>query len=365
MVGKETSVEEPLNREPPVEDLISSFITKENGYDRNHGAIRHLSPSTHRVRIDGLVSTTLSLSISQLLTDFPQHEITCALQCAGNRRHTMRTLLKEVDGIDWGDGAVMNCRWKGPSLRDVLLRAGVQASPSPAPKLHVAFASQQACQDATWYGGSIELARALRPDADVLLALEMNGRPLPANNGFPVRAIVPGIAGARCVKWLDRVTVQARESQNHYQQRDYKILPPQAVDRAAAERFWDAAPAMQDMPVNSVIARPRAGERVRGEGGRVMVEGYALPKGDQGPVVKVEVSGDGGQSWVDAVIGEGRGERWAWVLWQAEVRVERGKRRFLSRATDKGGNVQEESPEWNLRGVGYNGYGESRDVEVV
>lgn len=281
----------------------------------------------------------------------------------------MRTRLKEVDGIDWGDGAVMNCRWKGPKLRDVLLKAGVETgtgrTTTSHPKMHVAFASQQACQEENWYGGSIELDRAMRDDADVLLALEMNGQTLPVKNGFPVRVIIPGIAGARSVKWLDRVTVQAEESQNHYQQRDYKILPRQAVDKKTAERFWATAPAIQDMPVNSVIARPLSGETVQlTTEGKLIVEGYGLPKGDQGPVVRVEVSGNGGKTWIDARIVEGKEEKWGWVLWRAEVRAEKGKQRLLSRATDKGGNVQAECSEWNLRGVGYNGYGESRDVEV-
>lgn len=83
----------------------------------------------------------------------------------------MRTLLKEVDGIDWGDGAVMNCIWKGPRLRDVLLRAGVDM---PGRKqAHVAFASFQVCQDDDWYGGSIDLNRAMRVDGDVIVALEV------------------------------------------------------------------------------------------------------------------------------------------------------------------------------------------------
>ena len=282
----------------------------------------------------------------------------------------MRTLLKEVEGIDWGDGAVMNCSWKGPKLRDVLLKAGIRTDKTQTTgtqhKMHVAFASQQKCQEENWYGGSIELDRAIRAEADVLLALEMNGQTLSDKHGYPVRIIVPGFAGARSVKWVDSITVQQEESQNHYQQRDYKILPPEAVDMKSAEKFWDTSPPIQDMPVNSVIARPLPGEKAeRSPEGRVMVEGYALPQGDQGPVVKVEVSGDGGKSWLDTEIVKGKGERWCWVLWRAQVKVEKGKRRLLSRATDQGGNVQKEHSQWNLRGVGYNGYGESRDVEVV
>jgi DMSO/TMAO reductase YedYZ molybdopterin-dependent catalytic subunit len=91
----EHSVNAPLNREPPVKELISSFITTKGAYDRNHGPTPHLDSDQHRVMVDGAVVTPLELSIS-ILQALPQHSVTCALQCAGNRRHTMRTLLKEV-----------------------------------------------------------------------------------------------------------------------------------------------------------------------------------------------------------------------------------------------------------------------------
>lgn len=85
----------------------------------------------------------------------------------------MRTLQKEVSGIDWCDGAVMNCRWRGPRLRDVLLRAG----PNLVGKGHVAFACHASdVQDDTWYGGSIELGRGLSAGAEVILALEVCAR---------------------------------------------------------------------------------------------------------------------------------------------------------------------------------------------
>ena len=84
----------------------------------------------------------------------------------------MRTFLKEVNGIDWGDGAVMNCKWTGPKLKDVLDSAGINVqNPKGA---HVAFACYKTkVQDSDWYGGSIELHRALRDSADVLIALEV------------------------------------------------------------------------------------------------------------------------------------------------------------------------------------------------
>ena len=102
----------------------------------------------------------------------------------------------------------------------------------------------------------------------------------------------------------------------------------------------------------------------------IEVRGYALPQGSDGPVVKVEVSVDEGRSWKVAnldfnSVGGERGGKWSWALWRVRVRVPSGEgRRVLSRATDKGGNVQCGRPVWNLRGVAYNGYGESSGLTV-
>lgn len=146
-------------------------------YDRNHGPILHKSADTHQVVVDGLVSNPLELSMASLTSDFPQHTVTCALQCAGNRRHTMRTRIKEVSGVDWFDGALMNCVFEGPRLCDVLLAAGVgRGEPlheGVRPE-HVQFASfGSKTQNDDWYGGSIPLDRALQPAMDVILALKV------------------------------------------------------------------------------------------------------------------------------------------------------------------------------------------------
>ena len=167
---------------------------------------------------------------------------------------------------------------------------------------HVAFACfQTPTQDDEFYGASIPLQRAMDPQSSILLALKMNDEPLPPNHGAPVRVVTPGIAGARSVKWLDRITVQMYESDSYYQQRDYKILPPEADCKEKAKEWWDKIGSLQDMPVNSVIGVPRSNSTVRrDDDGMIEVKGYALPGGSNGPVVKVEVSTDGGENWVDA-----------------------------------------------------------------
>lgn len=124
------------------------------------------------VLVNGAVKRPLLLTIDQLRRRFRQHEVVCTLSCAGNRRHTMRTLIKEVQGIDWNDGAIMNCAWKGPKLKDILNKAGVDLTDWKT--AHVEFACHQAvCQQDDWYGASLELERVMADDAEILLALEV------------------------------------------------------------------------------------------------------------------------------------------------------------------------------------------------
>ncbi|EMD67422.1 hypothetical protein COCSADRAFT_168623 [Bipolaris sorokiniana ND90Pr] len=374
MVQLVYSVEKPLNREPELDKLVQSFITQD-GYDRNHGPIPYIDIDTHRVAVTGLVNHEISLSIADLQA-LPQHHVVSALQCAGNRRHTMRTKLKEVCGIDWYDGAVMNCKWSGPLLKDVLDKAGVKVEEGKMSEAHVAFACfQTTTQDDSYYGASIPLSRAMNPENAIMIALEMNGKPLTPNRGAPVRVVTPGIAGARCVKWLDQISVQMCESQNYYQQQDYKILPPEADSKEKAKEWWGKVSSIEEMPVNSVVGIPKSGTTVqRDADGTIEVRGYALPSGADGPIVKVEVSVDDGQSWEEAeLINEYEGEdaknvelKWAWALWKARVKIDKGKSvTIYSRAMDRSGNVQEKCPTWNYRGVCYNGYGEAFDLEIV
>lgn len=137
------------------------------------------------------------------------------------------------------------------------------------------------------------------------------------------------------------------------------------------------------MPINSVIAYPARNEIISADGlinGRLEVAGYALPQGDCGPVVKVEVSIDQGATWDGAeilfpnigdVATEGDDKyRWSWAIWKYRLSAEATRRLgretlIWCRALDKAGNLQKRSVEWNLRGVGYNGYGEVKGLEII
>lgn len=82
----------------------------------------------------------------------------------------MRTELKEVDGIDWNDGAVCNCIWSGPLLVDVLTKAGISIEGDA----HVAFSCLKTdCQQDRYYGSSICLKRCMDPAKKAILALDV------------------------------------------------------------------------------------------------------------------------------------------------------------------------------------------------
>lgn len=182
--------------------------------------------------------------------------------------------------------------------------------------------------------------------------------------------ICPGVLGARSVKWLDQITVSDKESPNFYQQRDYKILPPEATDMKKAEKFWSSLPAMLEMPINACVGVPETGAVIKlPPTGLVEVKGYAVPQGHYGPVIRVQVSADEGKTWVDAQLDHGGklATKWSWVLWNAKVPMKKGKdQRIFARATDAGGHTQEQQRStWNLRGVAYNGYEANVDLTVL
>jgi DMSO/TMAO reductase YedYZ molybdopterin-dependent catalytic subunit len=107
--------------------------------------------------------------------------------------------------------------------------------------LHVCFEGRELLPgpsgaSPTPYGTSIPLSVALDESCDVLIAYMQNGRLLEPDHGFPARVIIPGYIGGRMVKWLTRITVTSRESDNHYHYKDNRVLPSHVdADKANAE----------------------------------------------------------------------------------------------------------------------------------
>ncbi|KAF9267649.1 molybdopterin binding oxidoreductase [Marasmius fiardii PR-910] len=340
--------QEPFNAEPPASDLVEFKVTPEElVYCRNHGPVREFNEEKYTVTFNGAVATETKFSVSDL-KKFPKASVTAVLQCAGNRRKEMGA-IKPVHGVNWLDGVLANCTWGGVRLRDVLDHIGLQTGSSNTPR-HVCFASYATlCQDDSYYGGSVPLAKAMSLEDDVLLAYEMNDEPLSAEHGGPIRVVVPGYLGARWVKWLDTVTVSTEESPNFYQQRDYRILPAHVETKDQAKDYWPKCPSMTALPLNSVVAAVH-----RTPPSTIFVKGYAVP-GETGNVKSIEVSVDQGLTWVPAEITYQEG-KWSWTLWEAQVESSAETGEVFCRAVDASGNVQKRESEWNIRGVAYSAW---------
>lgn len=341
--------ESPLNVETPTAMLLGDRVTGvERFYVRSHGSLPELDPDAYRLSIRGMLERELSLSLLDLRNGFEHVTVEATLNCAGNRRKQLADVAEIPGEIVWGDGAIGNATWGGVRLGDVLRSAGVGEEDHG---LHVAFegADLPDEEDVTTYGGSIPLAKALRDE--VVLAWSMNGEPLTVEHGAPLRVIVPGFIGARSIKWLQRVAVQSEPSDNHFQASSYKLLPP---DVGPDEIDWEKGVPLGEISTNSAICNPPDGAIV--DSGMVLVEGWALVGGDR-KVERVDVSADGGKSWVQADILRSD-EPWSWSIWRADVEVGSETTELVARAWDSAANTQPENPAhlWNVKGYANNAW---------
>ncbi len=230
----------------------------------------------------------LELTLDDLQTRYPARSVVATLQCAGARRAAMTTIAPIPDEAPWGPCATSTAEWTGVALAEVLADAGLE--PDAA---HVAFTAPDVSRlpvPPETYGSSIPRGKATAPE--VLLAWGMNGEPLPALHGGPLRVVVPGFIGARSVKWVTAVTAQRTPSDNYFQAVAYRLLP---ADADPASRTGGLS--LTSVALNSDILRPDDGARVAA--GPVRVSGYAYA-GDDRAVARVDVSVDEGRTWRQA-----------------------------------------------------------------
>jgi sulfite oxidase len=316
-------------------------------FTRSHAPIPRIDPTDWRLEVGGLVDRTRSFSLEELQGTFPRRSVTSTLVCAGLRRDEYLSLGPLPSELPWGPEPVSTGEWTGIALRDLLRAVGVGARAR-----HVEFVGLDDVErhgHRFGFGGSIDLAKAL--SAEVLLVSELNGAPLPPVHGFPIRVIVPGWIGARCVKWLGRITLAEEPSNNYFQSKAYRVqreLNPQDP------RDVSAGIAMSGVPLNAVILEPTQDRVV--PAGRVRVRGWAM--GSEGrPPTAVEVSPNDGEDWVSARIAV-EGAAWTWSLWEATVNLAPGGHTLAARATDDTGATQPRTlgETWNVKGYGNNAW---------
>lgn len=327
---------EPLNAETSVPDLTGGAVMPTHRfYLRDHFPIPNLDGERYRLSVRGLVERPLDLSLRDL-HNLPSESRVVTLECAGNGRSFFEP---KVPGEPWALGAVSTAEWTGVPLRELLDRAGVQPGATDI-VFRGADHGRVAGADAP-----IRFERSLPidqvEDMGALLVYSMNGEPLSAPHGYPLRLIVPGWYAVASVKWLTEIIVTDRVFDGYFQATKYWY---EWVRDGREERE-----PVTLMNVRALIVTPAPGMKLpRGE---TAIRGVGW-SGAAG-IAKIEVSLNGGP-WQEArLIGEP--SRGAWQWWELRASLEQaGPLVIRARATDMAGRTQPDLAEWNRFGYGNN-----------
>ena len=411
-------LERPYCSETRSAALGKSYLTTADAlYVRNHapvpecawppeGASSALHAQQHEVCFDGAAfagartdeaeeEEASVFTVAELEARFGTVTVTSILQCAGNRasEDIAATGPSGFSGTPFEritHGMLGNAQWGGVRLADVLPALYPAACDAVrrhgGGEWHVVFegADGYVCSFLSFaplfllllitahysfvrrYSASTPLSRVLAHKNDCLLATRMNGEPLSPDHGYPARALLPGVAGARNVKWLHSISLQRRPVDAPWNAHYYK--------NAAAEQI-------QELPLQSLILDTRVANPI-GAGSQgpqaksaaappleavLEVSGVAYSGGSGNAIARVEISTNGGESWADATMHvaevkeDGSHSHFGWVRWSASIpmrpgrAVGHGETSVCCRATDAEGITQREAPA-KERGYVYNGW---------
>src|SRR5215207_9529545 len=285
-----------------------------------HFDIPFIDPASYELSITGRVRNPLKLTLDDLKAR-PAVTMPVAMECAGNGR---AHLSPRPVSAPWHNEAVGCAEWTGTPLKPILEEAGFLDD-----AVEVLFTGHDLGDE-------------------VILAYEMNGRPLPPQHGSPLRVVVPDWYGMASVKWLKSIAAISEPSEGVQQALLYRYKrseddPGTPVTRKAPHAL------MVPPGVPEYLTRAR---HLRA--GRTLVQGRAWS--GFGAVERLEFSSDGGRTWDDAELEEQIG-RYAWRGWFYEWDArEPGEYELCVRASDAAGNRQPASNDeaWNLGGYGVN-----------
>ncbi|PUA82115.1 oxidoreductase [Nocardioides currus] len=279
---------------PPATTLglagISPWQTPNDDFYLIHTAISvpTIEPKDWTLRIHGLVDRELTLTYDDLVA----------------RRLTEAWVTLNCVSNEVGGDLVGNAWWSGIRVADILEEVGLDPT---------ADCVLQTSEDG--WNCSTPLT-ALTDDRNAMLAVAMNGKPLPIEHGFPVRTIVPGLYGyVSATKWVV----------------DYEVTRFADVAAFWTQRGWSE---QGPVKISSRIDVPRSGADV--VAGKVNVGGLAWAQ--HTGIAAVEVAVDGGE-WLPAELGASPSKD-TWVQWALTVDLDEGEHELRVRATDKDGLVQ-------------------------
>ena len=265
--------------------------------------------------------------------------VAMVLQCSGNGRSYFPS---KPSGTPWTVGAAGCVLWSGVPLRYVVESLGGLA---PGMNFITGTGGEKLPENVDPLTVVVERSVAIKALNDAMLAWEMNGAPVPLAHGGPLRLVLPGYNGVNNVKYVKRVAFTPAESQARIQQTGYRMTPLGAQSKPSE-------PSIQELNIKSFVTSPAGDRQVKA--GVIYVTGVAFSGGQ--PIRRVEISSDGGRTWIEApFIGPDLG-RFAWRQFAMPLRMPAGNYVLVSRATDAAGNVQPEQRLENAHGYSNNSW---------
>ncbi len=293
---------------------LDSWITpNDKFFTVMHYTQPSLDPATWRVEVHGLVQQSMTLSLADLQAR-PHHDVAFTLECSGNH------------GFQWNIGLVGNALWTGTPLAALLHEAG----PLPDGSEVVFWGTETGLEDidgvevVEQFARSMSLAEAMDPRN--ILCWGMNGAPLPAEHGGPVRLIAPGWYGIANVKWLTRIEVIDRPYEGRFMAREYRTIRTE-------ERNGQLLAKITSVGHVNLKSAPAKVTRLDGQ---YRIIGAAWG----GPIARVEVQIDDG-AWQPATIEQQGDTEFTWVIWSLDWgQPSDGQHTITTRTIDSDGNVQ-------------------------
>jgi DMSO/TMAO reductase YedYZ molybdopterin-dependent catalytic subunit len=302
----------------PWESLDAWITPNDKFFSIGHYEWPKLDPGNWKLDVLGDVETPLTLTLDDLKAK-PRQSVTYTLECSGN------------NGLPFFTSGIGNAQWGGTSLADILKAAKVKSN-----AIEVVFVGADRGTEVLRAGTPLELkftaqfARSMSIEEAMnpanILCYEMNGEPLPADHGAPMRLIAPGWYGVANVKWLRRIEVRHTRFLNRFMGRDYVTVREEQRDG-------------ETVVVESSVGRgllKSAPARVMLNDGHYRIFGMAW---GPTPIGAVEVRIDSGP-WMQAAFAEPDQSPYAWRFWHLDWSATPGEHTVTSRAIDAAGNVQ-------------------------
>jgi DMSO/TMAO reductase YedYZ molybdopterin-dependent catalytic subunit len=330
----------PVNGEFPPHLLNDDVTPTERHFVRNNGLVPQRAldqdPQGWSLTIDGEVQQTLTLSLDDLMK-MPSVTYQACIECGGNGRANFDP---PVRGNPWNRGAIGCSEWTGVPLRDLLQHAGLKDS-----AVYTAhYGEDPPLGAAPPFSRGIPMDKAM--EKHTLVAYKMNGKPIAALNGYPVRVVVPGWIGSASQKWLTRIWIRDKVHDSN-KMTGYSYRIPKYPVPPGSKPPKDIMKILTAWQIKSMITSPAAESKFEpGQG--VHVHGHAWA--GENTVDRVLISRDYGISWEKAKLTK-PANKYAWNHFDAELHFHgKGYYEIWARAFDQNGNAQPFRQPWNPKG---------------